>query len=115
MVAGQGPLTSPDLAGRQAGAARRSIRAGVAFLHDHITPQDGDADLIHYTMGASVPGSVLPSDTSISPMLATTCAGRGFRPNRPELNLSLPPSSRPACGVLTLTLLVAIDRLEVRH
>jgi hypothetical protein len=30
------------------------------------------------------------------------CAGRGFRPNRPELNLSLPPYSRPACGMLTI-------------
>ena len=46
--------------------------------------------------------SVLPSDTSASRIFAMGCNKRGFRPERLELSLSLPPSSRPACGVLTI-------------
>ena len=56
--------------------------------------------------------SVLPSDTSASRIFAMGCNKRGFRPERLELSLSLPPSSRPACGVLTIDTTATPPELE---
>jgi hypothetical protein len=46
--------------------------------------------------------SVLPSDTFASRVCTMGCNRRGFGPEPLELGLSLPPSSRPAGGLLTI-------------